>query len=72
MKIKHHSPLDKLIEEIEYAVDCIYNKGNIPEKSSINKVNLSRLRNERIRISNLRKFSLVLNTVIKSNLGLLR
>ena len=38
----------------------------------INKVNLSRLRNERIRISNLRKFSLVLNTAIKSNLGLLR
>ena len=38
----------------------------------INKVNLSRLRNERIRISNLRKFSLVLNSAIKSNLGLLR
>ena len=42
MEIKHHSPLDKLIEEIEYAVECIYNKGNIPEKSSINKVNLSK------------------------------
>ena len=42
MEIKHHSPLDNLIHEIEYAVECIYNKGNIPEKSSINKVNLSR------------------------------
>ncbi len=40
--------------------------------NKINKVNLSRLKNERIRISNIRKFSLVLNSAIKSNLGLLR
>lgn len=42
MEIKHHSPLDNLIHEIEYAVECIYNKGNIPEKSSTNEINLSK------------------------------
>ena len=39
--------------------------------NKINKVNLSRLHKERIRISNLKKVSLVLNSAIKLNLGLI-
>ena len=33
MGIKHKSPLDNIIEEIEYAIDCIYNQTNLPSKS---------------------------------------
>ena len=32
MGIKHRPPLDNIIDEIEYALDCIYNQSNLPSK----------------------------------------
>ena len=37
MGIKNKSPLDNIIEEIEYAIDCIYNQSNLPSKSTDDK-----------------------------------
>ena len=37
MGIKKRSPLDNIINEIEYALDCIYNQSNLPSKSTDDK-----------------------------------
>ena len=37
MGIKNKSPLDNIIDEIEYALDCIYNQSNLPSKSTDDK-----------------------------------
>ena len=37
MGIKHRTPLDNIIDEIEYALDCIYNQSNLPSKSTDDK-----------------------------------
>ena len=37
MGIKKRSPLDNIINEIEYALDCIYNQSNLPSKSNDDK-----------------------------------
>ena len=37
MGIKKHSPIDNIIGEIEYALECILNQNNLPRKSDENK-----------------------------------
>ena len=37
MEVKKRSPLDNIINEIEYALDCIYNQSNLPSKSTDDK-----------------------------------
>lgn len=42
MEIKQHSPLDNLLHEIEHAVECLYNKGNVAERSCKSSINLTK------------------------------
>ena len=42
MEIKQHSSLDNLLHEIEHAVECLYNKGNIAERSCKSAINLTK------------------------------
>tara|TARA_B100001564_G_scaffold356112_1_gene369649 strand:+ start:975 stop:1607 length:633 start_codon:yes stop_codon:yes gene_type:complete len=46
MTIKRYTPLDDLLNEVEYAIECIYNKNNIANvpKDNIDKLNKNELK----------------------------
>ena len=48
MTIKRFSPLDDLLNEVEYAVECIYNKNNI---AKISEDNITELNKNELKIS---------------------
>lgn len=48
MTIKRYTPLDDLLNEVEYAIECIYNKNNI---ANVPKDNIDKLSKNELKIS---------------------